>query len=98
MYRDGNQQYGWDKNGDMVGKSSPLAKKPFEGYDKYDFFKTGHTYRNNFSISSGTENSSLRISYSNLKQDGIIPNTGITRNTLSAVSYTHLTLPTKRIV
>lgn len=83
MYRDGNQQYGWDKNGDMVGKSSPLAKKPFEGYDKYDFFKTGHTYRNNFSISSGTENSSLRISYSNLKQDGIIPNTGITRNTLS---------------
>jgi|694.fasta_scaffold02539_9 TonB-linked SusC/RagA family outer membrane protein len=83
MYWNGDKSYNWDKNGKLVGKSDPTAKTQFTPYDNNkQFFRTGQTYRNNFSISSGTENATLRLSYSNLKQNGIIPNTGINRNTL----------------
>tara|TARA_B100001245_G_scaffold236665_1_gene229424 strand:- start:1394 stop:4567 length:3174 start_codon:yes stop_codon:yes gene_type:complete len=45
-----------------------------------DFFQTGITYQNNVSISGGDERSSFRLSYSNLDNTGIIPNTDLVRN------------------
>ncbi|WP_289037880.1 SusC/RagA family TonB-linked outer membrane protein [uncultured Zobellia sp.] len=48
-----------------------------------NFFETGVTYQNNISISSGGEKGSARLSYSNLKNDGIVPNTDLKRNGLA---------------
>jgi len=52
-------------------------------YDNYkSFFKTGITYNNNLAIDGGNENTMYRFSYSNYKNDGIIPNTWMKRNTV----------------
>lgn len=84
MYWNGDDTYMWDRNGSLVGKSDPTAKTQFTPYDNLkQFFRTGHTLRNNISVTSNAENSSVRISYGNLKQTGIIPNTRLIRNNLS---------------
>ena len=46
------------------------------------FFKTGVTYNNNLAIDGGTDKTMYRFSYSNLKNDGVIPNTWLKRNTI----------------
>ncbi|MGS0525714.1 TonB-dependent receptor domain-containing protein [Zobellia nedashkovskayae] len=51
-----------------------------------NFFETGVTYQNNISISTGGEKGSARLSYTNLKNDGIVPNTDLKRNGL-AISF-----------
>lgn len=45
-----------------------------------DFFKTGHTTDNNFSISGNGEKSSYLVSYSYLRTDGTEPTTNYIRN------------------
>ncbi len=48
-----------------------------------DFFKTGVTTQNNIAISSSGENGSSRLSYSNLRNEGILPNTDLKRDGLA---------------
>lgn len=48
-----------------------------------NFFETGVTYQNNIAISSSGENSSVRLSYSNLRNEGIMPNTNLDRDGLA---------------
>ncbi|MDR3057518.1 MAG: SusC/RagA family TonB-linked outer membrane protein, partial [Prevotella sp.] len=48
-----------------------------------DFFETGTVFTNNVSISNANENGSFRLSYTNLDQKGIMPNTDLQRNTVS---------------
>ncbi|MBZ9730872.1 SusC/RagA family TonB-linked outer membrane protein [Salegentibacter sp. JZCK2] len=45
-----------------------------------DFFKTGITYQNNISINNSGESGSARLSYSNLRNEGILPNTDLKRD------------------
>lgn len=47
------------------------------------FFDTGITYNNNISISKSFEKTGLRFSYSNVKTEGIFPNSKLTKNTLN---------------
>ncbi|MCB0533419.1 MAG: SusC/RagA family TonB-linked outer membrane protein [Lewinellaceae bacterium] len=52
-----------------------------QAYDNLDlYFKTGVSYTNNISISMGSENTSFRLSYGNVNQGGIVPNTELKRN------------------
>lgn len=48
-----------------------------------DFFKTGVTTQNNIAISSSGENGNSRLSYSNLRNEGILPNTDLKRDGLA---------------
>lgn len=48
-----------------------------------DFYKTGSTTNNNVSFSKGHENGSFRISYTNLRNNAIVNNSGLNRNNLS---------------
>ncbi|WP_165021681.1 SusC/RagA family TonB-linked outer membrane protein [Dysgonomonas sp. ZJ279] len=48
-----------------------------------DFFDTGTVFTNNVSISNGNEHGDYRLSYTNMNQKGIIPNTDLKRNTVS---------------
>ncbi len=46
----------------------------------HDFFKTGITYQNNIAISNKGDKGSTRLSYSNLRNEGILPNTDLKRD------------------
>ncbi|WP_031426456.1 SusC/RagA family TonB-linked outer membrane protein [Flavimarina sp. Hel_I_48] len=48
-----------------------------------DFFDTGVTYQNNVAISSAGENGSSRLSYTSLRNEGIVPNTDFDRDGLA---------------
>jgi TonB-linked SusC/RagA family outer membrane protein len=85
MFWDGlgaSSNKGYDKNGNLVGKSDPTHKIPFSPYDNLNtFFKTGVTANNNFSISGGSDQGSFRLGISNLNQTGIIPLTKLVKTT-----------------
>jgi TonB-dependent SusC/RagA subfamily outer membrane receptor len=48
-----------------------------------NFFETGVTNQNNIAITSAGDNGSSRLSYSSLRNDGIVPNTDLNRDGLA---------------
>ena len=62
----------------------PSAKSlGLETYDNpYNFFKEGLTQTNNISFYGGDEKATFRASYGNVTQTGMIPETGLKRNTI----------------
>lgn len=48
-----------------------------------DYFKTGTNLTNTISIDGGTDKTTARFSFTNVKNKWILPNTGFTRNTLA---------------
>lgn len=70
-------------NGTNQSWGPNLANAGIKGYDNTgNFFKTGITYNNNLAIDGGNEKTMYRFSYSNLKNDGVVPNTWMKRNTV----------------
>lgn len=70
-------------NGSNQSWGPTLESKGLTPYDNTgNFFKTGVTYNNNLAIDGGNENTIYRFSYSNLKNDGVIPNTWLKRHTV----------------
>ena len=71
---DGSSNNPYDKNGNIVLNTDPSAKTPINTYHNVDdFFKTGFTTKNNFSLTGGNETASLRFSASNTRESGVIP-------------------------
>jgi TonB-linked SusC/RagA family outer membrane protein len=48
-----------------------------------DFFEVGQTFSNNVALAGGNESGDFRLSYTNLNQTGIVPNTDLQRNTVA---------------
>ncbi len=48
-----------------------------------DFLNTGTTLINGFSVTNGMENGDFRLSYTKFDQQGIVPNTDLSRNSVS---------------
>lgn len=48
-----------------------------------EFYKTGHAFNNNISLTGGNDQGHFRLSYTNTQQTGIVPNTDIERNNIS---------------
>ena len=48
-----------------------------------DFFETGLTVSNNVSLQASNETSNIRLSWTNLDQTGIVPNTDLKRNSIA---------------
>lgn len=48
-----------------------------------EFFETGVTLNNGVSLTTGNENGNFRLSYSNLDQKGMVPNTDLMRHTVA---------------
>ncbi|MBS2213300.1 SusC/RagA family TonB-linked outer membrane protein [Carboxylicivirga mesophila] len=68
-----------NKYTDYRGQSSE-----YRFYDnENNFYETGVTTSNNVAINHNTESSTLRMSYSNLHNNGMLPNTEYNRNTLT---------------
>jgi len=82
-----------DGNNGQLGSASwgPLldtlrvngAPVPFHDALK-EYFRTGHTTDNNLSVSGSSERSNYLVSYSFLKNDGIVPTTDYVRNSFFA--------------
>ncbi len=79
---DGHPVYQWDAmypGLDNYKKARPWqAAKHLPG----DMFETGVTLYNNFQFDGGSDKSSYILSYTNMQQTGIMPNSKITRNNL----------------
>jgi TonB-linked SusC/RagA family outer membrane protein len=77
---DGDGVYDWDRNGYIVGQSSPFASgNAISTYNPYDFFQTGISSNNNLAITAANANSSLRFSVGYTNETGIIPNNDFER-------------------
>ncbi|MBN9299729.1 MAG: SusC/RagA family TonB-linked outer membrane protein [Filimonas sp.] len=82
--------YGPRFDGQMFYQYNPgkqgqdTVRTPWVGYRNKvnSFFQTGHTYTNTISIEGGTDKTNARFSYSNVKNDWIIPQSGYKRNSL----------------
>lgn len=77
--------YIWDKNGRIVGQSNSAAAtgKQVTPYDNLgDFFRTGYTTTNAFSLSGGNTSSNFYLSLSNMNQSGVTPKNTFERTTL----------------
>ncbi|HEY1060641.1 MAG TPA: SusC/RagA family TonB-linked outer membrane protein [Daejeonella sp.] len=55
-----------------------------------NFYNTGATISNTIALNGGTENANFRFSVSDMQNDGIIPNSGINRNTFNLSANANL--------
>ncbi|MCY1723213.1 SusC/RagA family TonB-linked outer membrane protein [Prolixibacteraceae bacterium Z1-6] len=85
----GMMAYQWpyfDENGALT--ATPLISHP----DNYkDFFETGITTTNTVSLNNSTEKVDYRLSYSNMENKGIIPNSDLHKNSIGMNSTLRLT-------
>ena len=73
-------EYEWDKNGQLVDSSDPMAQSKARIYDNIgDFFQQGLILNNSLSISGGNESSNFRASVGHTNQDGVVPNNTFSR-------------------
>lgn len=56
-----------------------------------NFLETGRTLTNNVAITGGNKDGDFRLGFTNLDQKGIVPNTDLTRNTISLSGGYNLT-------
>ena len=78
---DGDPDYKWDPLGRLVPVGTGNGT-PARAYDHYEFFQTGITTNNRFSLSNGSEQGNYFFSISNFDQEGIIPNDTFERITM----------------
>jgi TonB-linked SusC/RagA family outer membrane protein len=86
------ENWGPPMNGQLIAQwDSPVdattgarVPTPFVAYPNQlkDFFEMGHTVTNSLSVSGSNEQHDFRVSYTNMTQKGIVPNTGMERNSL----------------
>ncbi|WP_162852676.1 SusC/RagA family TonB-linked outer membrane protein [Dinghuibacter silviterrae] len=57
-----------------------IRKNNPNSHDLLDLYQTGHVYNTNVSLSGGNENSTIRMSYSRLGSNTVLPNNKFDRN------------------
>ncbi len=65
------------------GEPAPWVSHP---NNVRDFYETGYSLNNGLAVAGSNEKLDYRFSYNNTKQTGLLPNTGITRNTFTVNS------------
>ncbi|MCC8187893.1 MAG: SusC/RagA family TonB-linked outer membrane protein [Bacteroides sp.] len=70
---------------DGVTRPYKLVKNNING-----FFRTGLTATNTLVINSVNERSGIRLSYTNMENKDIVPNTGMSRNTINLRAHTQI--------
>lgn len=81
---------GGDMNAPAGSVITPTAWEP-DNDNLKNFLETGSTLTNNVALVGGNDNGDFRLSYTNLNQKGIVPNTDLKRNTTSFSAGYHLT-------
>ncbi len=75
---------------DESGNRIPIDWKAYPNNVR-DFFETGVTLNNNVSVQGANDKGHFRVSYTNLDQTGIFPNTELKRNSFSVNTGYNLT-------
>lgn len=70
-----------DANGNRV--ATPFVS---HGNQLADFLQTGYNLSNTVTLSNSNDRLNFRLTYTNNRQKGIVPNTGMTRNTIGLTS------------
>lgn len=78
----GGYSYGPKFDGHMV-KDLDGRMIPWKANDPLDFFQTGKFINSNVSVEGGSENTTFRLSYTNLHNSSILPNNALDRNTFA---------------
>jgi TonB-linked SusC/RagA family outer membrane protein len=78
----GNTAVQWNSPLDANGDPIPTELKSYKNNMK-NFLQTGITSNNDVSVSGSTEKSTYRLSYGNMTNQGLIPNSDLHRNSLS---------------
>ena len=79
--------YAWVPGTKYTGKTAPLLPQP---NNIRDFYETGVNRTTNVSFGKSLDNVTFRLSYTNQDQSGIMPNTGLLKNTLAATTSVNL--------
>ena len=90
LYWDGSD-YEYDRNGRIVVGNVSGNYKKYEPYNVFDFFRTGLTTEQAVSLSGSNGNTSFRLSYGKLDEQGIVPKNTFDRNTLTFSGSTKIT-------
>jgi len=79
---DGQMYYQYDP---AYHRQKPPNKTPWIPHpdNRKDFFDVSQTYTNSLTLNGGTNRTSVRLSYTNVNNKWIIPNTGYDRNSLA---------------
>tara|TARA_R110000823_G_scaffold295431_4_gene415095 strand:+ start:335462 stop:339010 length:3549 start_codon:yes stop_codon:yes gene_type:complete len=73
--------YAWYPGSQYSFKTTTFDPQP---NNVRDYWETGKTLRNNISLSKGGEGYSMRVSYTSENQTGLLPNTKLDKNYISA--------------
>lgn len=74
------QAYSWFPDDPDYGKATPWVAHP---NNVKNFYRTGINEKLNISVSSAAETGRYRISYTNLDQKGVVPNSSLMSNTVN---------------
>jgi len=83
---DGDTDYAFDPNGRLVDGT---GIQPYDNVSNY--FQTGITWNNNVAVSGGGDVATFRFSFSDMSQEGVIPNNTFDRTTFKLASTLKLT-------
>ncbi len=79
----GSKYVQWDSPTDPVtGEKIPTDWVSYPNRVK-DFFNTGHTIITNVAVNGANDKGDFRISYTNMENKGIVPNTDLSRNNIN---------------
>jgi TonB-linked SusC/RagA family outer membrane protein len=95
-YQSGAQSWGARIDGASTPQFDGVSRPYSAQKDNIkNFYRTGSTVTNTVALSGGNENGNFRLSYSNLLNQSVVPNAGITRNTINLNVNSKLT---KRLI
>lgn len=87
----GDPNYLFDNNGDIVSSNDPTAKTAVTPYDNLEqFFRTGVTTDNNLSLSGGNSATTYRFSIGRMNQTGVVPLSEFGRTSVKFAGETKL--------
>ena len=80
----GGTAWGARLDGSDVFQFDGVARPYIAHEDNYkDFYRTGYSSTNSIALTGGGENQSYRVSFSDLRNESIVPNSGMNRQTVS---------------
>jgi len=74
-------------------RTGDTVRTPWVPYknNRKDFFQTARTFTNTLTLEGGSDKTTARLSYTNLNNRWIVPNTGYARNTVALALDQHVT-------
>ena len=80
---DGTMAYDWRSLYPQLSTYGQMFPHRAAENDATTFYETSRMLNTNISVDGGTEKANYRLSYTNVDQNGVLPNSNITRNTVS---------------